>query len=175
MLTQLTQADAEPVSLEDAKAHLRVVHNSDDMMISSLIRAARENVEATTGRALASADYLWSVEHWPTSRMRLPLLPVASVDSVTYLDPDGVRVEMDPAHYEFDDERASLGIPCWRRSVNVKFRADPGEVPASLKAAVLMLVADMYENAEASAVGPAFSENPTFQRLVFPWRVNLGV
>lgn len=59
--------------------------------------------------------------------------------------------------------------------MNVEFTTAPGDVPASLKAAILLLVGDMYENAEANVVGSAVSENPTFQRLVFPWRVNLGV
>lgn len=174
MLTQLTPADAEPVDIDEAKAHLRVTHNADDLLITSLIRAARETVEANTGRALVGASYLWTVDEWRRPA-RLPLLPASSVESVSYLDSYGARIVMDPSDYHFDVSRSQLDAPCWGRSVNVEFTTDPGDVPASLKAAILLLVGDMYENAEANVVGSAVSENPTFQRLVFPWRVNLGV
>lgn len=49
----------EPVSLDEAKAHLSVIHDADDALIGGYISAARETVERHTGLALVSAAYTW--------------------------------------------------------------------------------------------------------------------
>jgi len=145
MFTLLTPATDEPVSLAEAKAHLRVTHSADDALIGSLIAAARETVELNTGRALAQAGYQWWPERelWPSCETPdyLPLQPgiVTSLDGVT----------------------------------PVLFTTAPGPAPEALKAAIKLLVGDLYENTEANAE-KALSENPTVARLIWPYRINLG-
>ena len=48
---------AEPVTLAEAKDHLRLQHASEDELLAGLIRAAREDVERATGMALI--DQTW--------------------------------------------------------------------------------------------------------------------
>lgn len=48
-LQLLTPPTAEPVSLVEAKLHLRVDFNDDDALITSLITAARQAAETITG------------------------------------------------------------------------------------------------------------------------------
>ncbi|WP_096232267.1 head-tail connector protein [Thermoanaerobacterium sp. RBIITD] len=45
--------ELEPVSLEEAKLHLRVDGTEEDALISALISTAREFCESFTGRSLA--------------------------------------------------------------------------------------------------------------------------
>ena len=138
MLTIVAEATTEPVSLADAKAHLRVIHAGDDAIIAALITAARAAVESETGRALAEASYSWEPENGRESEFPLRPVDITSADGV----------------------------------VPVTFNTKPGEVPSPLKAAILLLVADLYENTEASTKG--LTENPTLARLIFPYR-NLRV
>lgn len=140
MLTLVTPATDEPVSLDEAKAHLRVIHDGDDTMIASLITAAREVVELSTGRALAVAGYAWSPEY--EALPWTPLVP-ATVTSAAGVLP-------------------------------ITFTTAPSPAPAALKAAILLMVGDLYENAAANTE-KALAENPTLQRLIFPYRNNLGV
>jgi hypothetical protein len=43
---------SEPITLEEAKMHLRVDHYGDDLMIQSLIEAARNHVENELGASI---------------------------------------------------------------------------------------------------------------------------
>ena len=63
--------DVEPVTLADAKAALRIDHSSEDDLISSLIRAAREEVEATTGLAMIDQDWRLVLDGIPPNRLVL--------------------------------------------------------------------------------------------------------
>jgi len=136
MLRTLTPATEEPVSLSEAKAHLVVIHDADDVLIGAFITAARESVERTTGYALAEASYEWT----PVGEGRMPLpIEPAILDSAVDAYP-------------------------------VKFTTTPGPLPGPLRAAVLLLLGDLYSNREAVVAGAQLAENPTLDRLMFPYR-----
>jgi uncharacterized phiE125 gp8 family phage protein len=170
MLIPVTPAAAEPVSLAEAKAHLRVIHDVDDALITRLITAAREVVESNTGWALAEAGYRWVTDLAPP--VGLPLWPV-EVTGVSYLDSADTRTVT--TEYVFDADRGVLSFTGtgWR-ALNVEFTTDPAPIPAALKAAILLIVGELYEHTEASAE-KAVAEVPAVQRLIFPHRRNLGV
>jgi len=48
-------------------------------------------------------------------------------------------------------------------------------VPASVKAAMLLIVGDLYENREAQVIGATVAENPTVERLLHFYREGLGL
>lgn len=52
--------------------------------------------------------------------------------------------------------------------VPILFTTNPGAAPAALKAAILLLVGDLYANREAS--GAKLEENPAVQTMMFPYR-----
>ena len=43
-------------------------------------------------------------------------------------------------------------------------------VPASVKAAILLLLGDLYANREGAIVGTIHTVNPTVERLLWPYR-----
>lgn len=51
----------------------------------------------------------------------------------------------------------------------------PTPVPASIKAAVLLYVGDLYEHREAQFIGTIQSENPSADALLWPYRKGLGI
>ena len=136
MLRLMTAATVEPVSLDEAKAHLRLTDSEEDALIRAYITAAREVVERQTGYALAEATYAWSGEDVE----EIPLLPAQRTSQ--------------------EGEKPFV------------FVTHPGPVPAPLRAAILLLVGDLYANREAAVERNV--ENPAFSRLISPYqRVSL--
>lgn len=173
MLTPVTPATVEPVTLAEAKAHLRVIHDADDALIGSMITAAREVVEANTGRALAAAGYVWASSAPLSSPARLPLWPVATVTAVTYADSEGARQTIDAADYVVDLSRSEVALSpqsSWS-ALNVEFTTAPAYVPEALKSAIKLRVQAEYEAdpKEAATLQDAAS------RLEWTQRVSLGV
>lgn len=117
-------AITEPVSLDDAKLHLRVDLGDDDDLIEQMITSARQSCEASMQRSLVPQSWLLTLSgFFPLHSQRsawggetthecfarqarhgsdtivLPNPPVRSVTSVTYLDRTGNRVPLDPSRY----------------------------------------------------------------------------
>jgi hypothetical protein len=127
MATQLlVPPTMEPVSLDEAKEHLRVDQEADDAYITGLVIAARQLVEDDTRRALLTQDWQLTLpDAWPTTQtyvsqqsmgyysdglssrigkpprklVILPRPPVQSIVSVNYLVSDFTTTLMDPSQY----------------------------------------------------------------------------
>ena len=71
MLTQLSPPSAEPLSLAEAKLHLRVGADitEDDGLIAALIVTARQQAEHRTGRALVSQQWRYAIDAFPVDSL----------------------------------------------------------------------------------------------------------
>ncbi|MBF0421900.1 MAG: phage head-tail connector protein [Magnetococcales bacterium] len=108
----------EPVTLAEAKLHLKVDVNDDDALISSLVATARAHAEMITQRSFISTMLEYVMDAFPGPSqfgvpwgrtfslpghaILLPKSPVQSVESIRYLDMDGTLKTMDPATYACD-------------------------------------------------------------------------
>jgi uncharacterized phiE125 gp8 family phage protein len=177
----------EPVSLAEAKLHLRVDHGDEDILILSLISAARLHLEHVLGRAFITQGWLYLTDDWPPGHtLNLPLAPVQSIVSVKVYDSDDTATVLSPSTYLLD----GLSVPprlvrraanAWPRpgrianGVEVSFVCGHGslaaEVPAPLRQAVLLLVAHWYEHRQPVEIGNAAEIIPAMVHdLVAPYR-----
>lgn len=86
----------DPVTVEQAKTHLRVISRSDDSYIADLVRAAREMAEAFMGRAVCLQKIRESANCWPCNGIFVPLVPrFRSLESFSYRDKDGETQTID--------------------------------------------------------------------------------
>lgn len=182
-LFRTAEPEAEPVSVADAKAHLRIDHDSEDDFLAGLIRAAREEVEQATGVAMIDQTWRLAVDGVPLGRVLLLRRgPVKEILSVTLYGSEGEAALVDPAGYQLDalsrPARLHFGErPSGLRAMNgieVDFTAGYGEagadVPDLLKRAVLMLVAHWYEfRANFGAKDQPVSFPDGYRRLVAPF------
>jgi len=97
----LTGPGAEPITLTEAKAHLRVDGTDEDGLITALIVAAREHVENHTARVLVARSMR---SYFPGFPARMDLVaPLQSVASVKYLeDSAGTETTLATTNYVVD-------------------------------------------------------------------------
>ena len=124
---QLSQPTIEPVTLAQAKTHLRIddTFTDDDAYVSALIMAARQYIEAYAHRAIFNRRVLLTLDYFPWPgwgsttgstahdyfmhwyyrglTIRLPLPGTVSVESLSYINNDGETVTtIDPKNYTVD-------------------------------------------------------------------------
>jgi uncharacterized phiE125 gp8 family phage protein len=190
----VTPATLDPISLAEVKAHCRVDISDDDGLLAGFILAARQIAETNLRRALitqtwdVTLDYGWPSQTWKCARIVLPLSPVQSVTSISYVDSSGNAQTLAADQYKVatieTGETAiepAYGVtwPSIRRemaAVTVRFvagyGAQPGAIPEPIRQGMLMLIGHWYENRETVNVGNITTELPfATEMLWFPYRV----
>ncbi len=185
VMTRIAAPAAEPVTLAEAKAHLRVVDAAEDILIASLVEAAREEVEAATGLALISQTWRLYLDCWPPSAIvRLRKHPVQSLIQVTVYNAVGApessvppAANLDkasrPARFAMPDAAKAPGRTM--NGIEIDFRAGFGDtgvdVPDGLKRAILLLTAQWFEHRGAGPDERAAGWPDGFDRIVERFRL----
>jgi uncharacterized phiE125 gp8 family phage protein len=165
----LTAAPAvEPVSLADAKAHLRVDSTADDTLIALLIVTARLQIEAALSIGLIDQTWSWFLDAWPDPRapLELPIAPVRQITALRTYDLADQQTLHPLADLQLDTDprrpRLSLrsgALPAAPRrpmngieiTMSVGFGPAATDVPAPIRQAILQSVAHLYEHRENSS------------------------
>lgn len=110
-LKRITPPTVEPVSVAEAKQHLRIVNSDEDTLIESYIAAAREWVETFTNRTLVKSTWQYQTDGFSyycidgdpyAVGFRVPRAPLISVSSITYLDEAGAEQTLSSSYYNVD-------------------------------------------------------------------------
>lgn len=158
----------EPVSLAEAKDHLRVEITDDDTLISTLITAARRYGEKIQARAYITQTWDWFIDEFPKLPFDVPLPPLQSITSIKYYDEDDVEFTFNSAKY-FVDSKGFLGRitlnsgESWPsttiRPINgvvIRFIAGYGtastDVPEEILTALKLIIAHYYENRQITDI-----------------------
>ncbi len=178
---------AEPVTLAEAKAFLRVDDSAEDAFITTLITAARLHVEGTTGRALIAQTWRVSLDDWPTNReVQLPIGPMVSLTSVTVFDADGVGSDLSLVQFQPETNAVPArvflpttidGQPVMRDRAAIQidyvagYGTDPEDVPMDIRQAVLSLIGYWFEHRDAVVIAGSGAIVPAgFDRLISAYR-----
>lgn len=165
-----TGPQAEPVSVAQVQAHLRLAAG-EESLLASLIAAARMTVEQQSGMRLMTQVWHVLLDDWPEGAYTLPVAPVQEVTAVQ-LPGDKLR-QLSPSDYRLTADALSPrirfignhlprpGLPeCGIRIVlKAGFGDTPQAVPEDLSLAVLKLAAywfdlDDFSQQQSRAVMP---------------------
>lgn len=177
----VTPAASNPLTTEEAVAHLNALGVGDDTYIASLNVAATAWAEEYTGRAFINRTYKAFLDAWPVdtrgyqlTTLDIPKPPLVSVTHVkTYDDADAVTT-FSSASYFVDTNslkgrlalRTTAAWPNVARTANgieIQWVAGYGaaaDVPQPIKQAILLLVGHWYANREAVKVGETVTDIP---------------
>ncbi len=182
-LTLVTPPSMLPVTLDMAKAYLKVDGTDEDALIEALLAAATSRIEFECALALISQQWSLYRDRWPgCGILEIPLHPVQAVEEIRILTPAGL-IAVDPALYqtdlsgrpariralpEFPEETDGLNVVEVR--VRAGFGDTPEDVPADLRQAILLVVAHWFENREGTAGHGGAGLPDEAQHLMAPWR-----
>lgn len=176
----------DPVSLTEAKAHLRVDASDEDDLITALIAAASGHLDGHTGilgRCLVTQTWAQRYDGW-SRVMRLPFPDISNI-VLTYTDSDDAEQTVASSLYSvfedsigsylrFSDSFTSPTVGPDYGGVSAALTAGYGAasaVPAALKAAILLHVGTLYENRESVVVGTSTAQLPhAHAALIAPYR-----
>ncbi|OKP79775.1 hypothetical protein BTE77_06705 [Ensifer adhaerens] len=152
-----TAATTEPVSLEEAKRRLHVTYDDDDEDIRLMISSMRDHAEKYCNTRFASQTVEMKCDGF-CDLARLPEAPVASVTSIAYLDTAGNNQTLADTVYELRNDGLEVAIvtkyaqqwPAIQLGSRIVVTAVVGyaTAPAAVKHAILLNIADAYENRE---------------------------
>ena len=173
-VTRATGPAVEPLTVAEAKLHLRVDTTEDDTYIGTLITAAREWVENYLDRTLITTQLILRAAEFPTEELELARPPMvasgtATAVVITYTLADTTTATLSTALYRVDRTSTPGNVApiingTWpsdviedANAVAVTYWAGYGptsaSVPATIRHACLMLIGHWYERRSAVLTG----------------------
>jgi uncharacterized phiE125 gp8 family phage protein len=173
----------EPVTLAQAKAHLRLDHNDDDDYITALISVARTAAEDRTERTLINTTWKLTLDNFPDA---IPLLmpPTVSVTSVLYADITGTPVVLNSQDYVVDTVSEpgwivpatgtrfpeTLGVNAVVVTYVAGYGASASDVPGPIRHWVLLAIGDLYDQYRSLGSDKPSVPNHFAHALLDPYR-----
>jgi uncharacterized phiE125 gp8 family phage protein len=179
----LSVSTDEPVTIDQIRQACRVVADDEDDLLRSWAVTARSLVESDSHVALVRKTVRVRLVCF-LREIRLPISPLISIESVSYIDVNGETQTIEPDDaWMMDNDRspgALVFLPDYEfpetmfgrnDAVTIEYTVghDPADKPAPEAAvsAILMLVAHWYKNREAVVVGAVSNEIELgYERLV---------
>lgn len=172
-------APDEPVTVAEAKNYCRFESSAFDTDFARWISSARNLIERDTSRRLVPQVGELYLERFPTDGIYLEQVPVTEIDSVTYLNGSGARVEWDSGDWRADLSREpGIILPAFGKTWPVAWRtvgsvivttsvgyALPADVPDFAKQIILFLVGHWFTNPDLAGLIPREMQD-SYQAMV---------
>ena len=175
----LLQAPAEPVAtVEEAQLQTRSENPQETLRLASLVAAATALAEAYCRRRFVTQRWQETFDAFPAHAITLEHPPLASVETVAYVDPDGVLQAVPAEDYLVrTGEEPGEVVPAYGENwpsarsepdaVRVNFTCGYGgaaAVPEAVRQAVLVTVGALYDDPRSDLPAAA-------KALLGPFRV----
>ena len=155
MIKVIATTGPEPITIDEAKMHLRVDSDFEDSILATYISAARSHCERFTGLSFVAQTLQYQarlpgLEWWqvgPTEKQKftLPIGPAATITG--FADADGEPLSAD----DFSWSAAAVPTVIYtsltaEASVAVTYTANAAMLTPDIKAAMLMLLHQIYQS-----------------------------
>lgn len=164
MAWKVTTAPAKELwTLSEVKNYLKVDTSADDTLITTLLQSAREVAERYLNQALITQTITEKLDRLNSPVIYLSVSPVISVSSFQYADSQNTTQTYNAANYIVDtfEKPARISVaygktwPTLYGNINdvtitytAGYNTEPSGVPMQIRQAILMMIADSYDNRE---------------------------
>ena len=170
----VTAATSNPITLTEAKTHLKVDTTADDTFITNLIKSATSSAQEYTNRFFIQTTIQQVGDKWEDIS-NLFKSPVASVTNIKYVDPSGSLQTLSTDVYFVDDvnKPARIGLKPNQsfpeiidrlNAVQVNYvvglATGSDEVDEGIRQALLLTIGNWYQNRQAVVTGTLATELP---------------
>lgn len=169
MLSLVTDASIEPVSLADMKEFMKVDLSDENDIITSMIKSARISIENYCGIGLITKTYDYYFDE-ASDVIKIPLPPLQSVTTFVYNNTSYSETEISSSNYKvftfdrFEGEIIKLptytypsDIPSYR-AFRIRYVNGYGDVatdvPSTILEALKLTVSHWFENRESQELPP---------------------
>ena len=198
ILSCVEQPEVEPITLSDVEGQCRIEVSDEASTVNIFIKAVRERAESVTRRSLITQTWELTLDEFPSGivdkKIYLPKPPLQTVDSIKYIDTNGVEQTLDPSLYKvvnkcepgYVQPAYGKAWPVTRNDsavVTIEFTCGYGpidpdtslNVPAGIIQWMLLNVATLYENRELEGIaqkGTVFNLNTIADGLIENYRIS---
>ena len=156
-ISVVTPPAVEPINIVDVRKFIRVNFTTDDQIIETLMKSARDWMERYLRRALITQTIRLDLD-WGPAWVELPRPPLQSVVSVECVGLNGAIFTADPASYYVIPEARLIGLqpssvwpvhitPAgWRCTFIAGYGDTPDTIPSQIISSMWNIVAAMYDN-----------------------------
>ena len=156
-----TVPSSEPITLQEAKSQIRVTGTDEDTYINSLIQVSREFCEMYENRSYIEQTVTANYTKFG-SKIYLPLNPVISITSISYIDSTGTTQTVDSSNYNLQNYNDPAFIyPDYgysyptvqniTNSITIMYQAGYSTVPEATKQAILLVLSHLFEHREENS------------------------
>mgnify|MGYP003626356250 FL=1 len=173
-LKEVTLSTTPLFTTAEAKDFLKVDTTADDDLIDNLVFAATESCQIYTNQYFLKVTVEQYSDTWE-SMFTLYKSPVTGITHIKYYDTADTEQTLDPSNYILDDvsKPARIGLavdgtlPSLSDRINavhvnytVGYGTASTDVPDGIKSAVLITLANLYENRQSVITGRTATELP---------------
>ena len=178
MLTTQMPPEISPVTLHEAKEHLKLDEHYEDSYLEHLIQTATQLVEEYLNRSLIkqTLHYVGCGKVRPDGLLEiiLPRPNILSILSVKYIHSQTVRTPVKRYQIVDADLQPKLVMAYQDAQCEVIYEAGyglyPKHIPAPIRHAILLILTYLYENRYAEALSQNF-----IQYLLSPYKTLKGL
>jgi uncharacterized phiE125 gp8 family phage protein len=151
----------EPWTLAEVKSYLKIDDSNEDSMLNTLIKGARMMAESYLNQGLITQTITEKLDRLGDPTIYLSVSPVLAVSSFQYANSENTTATFAATEYVVDTfskpARLNLGYgktwPTLYGNINdvtitytVGYGTESSAVPYQIRQAILLMVADTYEN-----------------------------
>lgn len=171
-----------PVTLEETKTHLKILHADEDSDITIKLKTAIEKAEERTNRQLGIATREGYLDQF-CSLVKLSMPPLVSITKIEYKATDDTTKTLDTSSYYVDDkidpavlyfkstptDAKTDGV----NNVTITYECGYSNIPNGIKSWILLYAATLYEHRENLVDGTVVSDRKAeyFDHLLDSHRV----